>query len=450
MTMDKLTGERLQELDRRLLNIFTEAFETAVRRNETALWKLNNFYKYGKGVPKTPEDFKLWDKLTPAERQAAAWNYLQQSERSEGLLKSITAELQNSRKTASQLIQNELLNTADTSYRWQAENLRGQSGSEQMYFTHNLYNREQLRVLMAGDGITGRPFSKIAFRNYEITGKRAENNMILKLQNQLAQGLALGESIDLIERRIQSEMVYTSVWQARRIARTETLRTANWGRWQAAQQAVNEHGIPVKKEWITTNDERTRDMHAAMSGQRVKYDEDFVLPNGETARFPLDSGLSAENVINCRCIHIYVIDSVASDAGEAYDKLVDKSRDISYTRLYQSAYKENEIFDAHVQSLKDNEMFDLNLQALKDNEIFDARRKILDGTYPDGILQGRQNKHIEGTFEYGQELIRLQNQTLPAKPGVLLEDVDPQELVERYRGTELIEFHPALRTIPEK
>ena len=97
-------------------------------------------------------------------------------------------------------------------------------------FSHSLYNREQLRVLLANDDVANQPFSKIAFRNYEIHGKVAQNAVIRRLQNQLAQGLVLGESIDLIQRLVKSEMVHTSMWQARRIVRTETLRTANRGR----------------------------------------------------------------------------------------------------------------------------------------------------------------------------------------------------------------------------
>ena len=195
---------------------------------------------------------------------------------------------------------------------------------------------------MANDDVANQPFSKIAFRNYEVQSKTAQNVIIRRLQNRLAQGLVLGESIDLIQRRVKSEMMHTSMWQARRIARTETLRTANRGRWPASQQAIEEFDLPTKKEWITTNDERTRDMHAAMSGQRVRHDEMFVLPNGEGTRFPLDSSLS-ENSINCRCMHAYVLDmeALGVDNDEDYNRPVDKSRDISHTRLYQKAHEEN-------------------------------------------------------------------------------------------------------------
>ena len=145
----------------------------------------------GRTHPRTPAFF-CRQLLTFAEQHAAGWNYLQQLECSEGILSSIGNEIQNSRQTASQLIQNEALNIAETSYRWQAENLKGQLGSAPLNFSHSLYNREQLRVLLANDDIANQPFSKIAFRNYEIHGKAAQNAVIRRLQNQLAQGLVLG------------------------------------------------------------------------------------------------------------------------------------------------------------------------------------------------------------------------------------------------------------------
>jgi len=36
------------------------------------------------------------------------------------------------------------------------------------------------------------------------------------------------------------------------------------------------------------------------------------------------------------------------------------------------------------------------------NTVCAERRKILDGTYPVRVVQGRQNKHIEGTREFEQ------------------------------------------------
>ena len=158
------------------------------------------------------------------------------------------------------------------------------------------------------------------------------------MQKQLAQALMLGDGMPQITARIQG-VAQMSLRQARRVARTETMRAMNEGRYVAAGQASEEHGIIMDKRWIATNDERTRGSHAAMHGQTVGQHEIFTLPSGETAHFPLDDSLSAGECINCRCIIIFVVRS--SRQSENYQNLVAKNEDITYTRMYQEAQAEN-------------------------------------------------------------------------------------------------------------
>jgi len=66
------------------------------------------------------------------------------------------------------------------------------------------------------------------------------------------------------------------------------------------------------------------------------------------------------------------------------------------------------------------------------------RRKILDGTYPTRIIQGRQNKHIEGTREFGQSCEKMHRLSPGSRPAVLT--ADAQTLVDKYKGTGDIRF----------
>lgn len=59
------------------------------------------------------------------------------------------------------------------------------------------------------------------------------------------------------------------------------------------------------KTWVTANDDRVRDAHAAIDGQAVPIGERFTLGNGESANFPGDILLSASQRINCRCTTRY-------------------------------------------------------------------------------------------------------------------------------------------------
>lgn len=90
------------------------------------------------------------------------------------------------------------------------------------------------------------------------------------------------------------------------IARTEAISALQVGRQQALRQVVDAGLLPeqaIVRRWDATGDERTRDDHADMDGQRRGLDEPFTLPDGSQLMYPTDSSLGAppEQTIQCRC-----------------------------------------------------------------------------------------------------------------------------------------------------
>jgi len=69
-------------------------------------------------------------------------------------------------------------------------------------------------------------------------------------------------------------------------------------------------------------------------------------------------------------------------------------------------------------------------------DITEERRKIRDGTYPSRIIQGRQNKHIQGTKQFEQNREKMQK--IGSAPAIL--QADAQSLVEKYKATGNIYF----------
>jgi hypothetical protein len=70
------------------------------------------------------------------------------------------------------------------------------------------------------------------------------------------------------------------------------------------------------------------------------------------------------------------------------------------------------------------------------NAAFDIeaeRKKILDGTYPARIIQGRQNKHIEGAREFEQNCEKMNRLSPGSRPSIIT--ADAKMLVEKYKGT---------------
>jgi len=76
------------------------------------------------------------------------------------------------------------------------------------------------------------------------------------------------------------------------IARTETHGAANYG----SVSAAAETGLRLRKEWISAEDERTRESHDAANGQIVAMDDAFDV-GGEALMYPGDPAGSAAEVI---------------------------------------------------------------------------------------------------------------------------------------------------------
>lgn len=95
------------------------------------------------------------------------------------------------------------------------------------------------------------------------------------------------------------------------IARTETISAINRAENAVIEQNLEEGNInreKVYKWWDDTGDMRTRLTHIQMGKKYnrknpIPYDEPFVFPSGEKCMFPTDVslGLSAKEVVNCRC-----------------------------------------------------------------------------------------------------------------------------------------------------
>ena len=91
------------------------------------------------------------------------------------------------------------------------------------------------------------------------------------------------------------------------IARTETHSAASY----ANNAVAKESGVNLKKRWVSTNDERTREHHRAVNGQEVGMDEDFIVPYkgvDYAMGFAGDPRGGPANVINCRCVIVYFED----------------------------------------------------------------------------------------------------------------------------------------------
>jgi len=126
-----------------------------------------------------------------------------------------------------------------------------------------------------------------------LLAKRAEffaasvnNTTLAGLVDTLAEGIAEGEGIPKLAKRIREEYDDISRYRSELIARTETNAVVN----EATLEAYKQAEVVEGKEWVATLDDRVRDEHLMMDGEVVGLNEPFS--NGEM--YP--------NECNCRCV----------------------------------------------------------------------------------------------------------------------------------------------------
>lgn len=129
---------------------------------------------------------------------------------------------------------------------------------------------------------------------------------------EISAGQSAGESIDEIADRIQATGGITPE-RAQVIARTEVHAAQESGSYAQAYFV----DPSAMKEWLATNDSRTRPTHHAANGQRVAIGSSFTVGTSQL-RYPGDPLGGPSETIQCRCTTIYdfgdIVSSEMSDA----------------------------------------------------------------------------------------------------------------------------------------
>jgi len=163
------------------------------------------------------------------------------------------------------------------------------------------------------------------------------------LSTSLSEGVLAGESFDQLAARVQS-VFDVRLADAERIARTETVRGANFG----AEAGMSQAGVEDKM-WLVSPDSRVRDTHVAIDGVIVPVGENFKLFDGDEGPAPGQFS-RAENSINCRCAII----AVTPESREAFasvekralaNKIFDEKRlpfERVLRRIFKQAFRDQE------------------------------------------------------------------------------------------------------------
>jgi len=142
-----------------------------------------------------------------------------------------------------------------------------------------------------------------ATRELILTG--ISSRLALRISNLIEQGRLDDLTLPQIAKLVSEKFKAIGRSRAAVIARTETHNAASFANHSYHQTVQQDLGMKMLKQWVATGDARTRPAHSTANGQTVDMDEDFIV-GGMPMSFAGDSKGGAKNVVNCRCVIIYV------------------------------------------------------------------------------------------------------------------------------------------------
>lgn len=122
-----------------------------------------------------------------------------------------------------------------------------------------------------------------------------------------------------------------------RIVRTEGTRVLNSASFANMNQLDNQ-GVDVYKMWLATLDDRTRDRHQSLDGQKRDVDKPFDM-GGDSAMYPGDFSSVGMNV-NCRCTVNTIVPGLEPDIRIGRNPVTGKNEVFAY-KDYSQWRKEN-------------------------------------------------------------------------------------------------------------
>ena len=274
----RLTDEKLEEMEKRLFAIYSRADKEITKKYNDLLQKISIQDRKKRElveVGKLSEDeYKKWRKKKLLyEKQA--------KERAN----EIAAELSRVNEMAMAYVNGELPEIYGLNYNAIEKTIEEIGG-----YSFTLVDADTVRNLALSDE-TLLPYKYI-------DGNKDIRWNTKKVNAEILQGILQGESIPDIAKRL-SNVTEMNKTAAIRNARTSVTSAECKGRQDSYIRATND-GIILKREWIATNDGRTRHSHRLLDGQIAEVDKPFKSELGDIM-YPGDPEADPSNVYNCRC-----------------------------------------------------------------------------------------------------------------------------------------------------
>ena len=280
----RLTDEKLEEMEKRLSAIYSRAKKEIGKRwkeylaeSQEEIDELQKAYELAKESGDAKEIRKTGIALSRAKKDRTLMD-----SRFKALTETTAAQLANVNKTALAYVNGELPEVYSVNYNALEPSVDGVGG-----YTFALIDADTVKNLATTDK---------SLLPYKQLDEKADIRWNVKKMNaEVLQGILQGEPMDKIASRL-SKVTDMNETAAIRNARTIVTGAECKGR-QDSYARAEADGIILQKEWLATNDGRTRHSHAMLDGAIVDQDKKF--DNG--LMFPGDPSGRPEEVWNCRC-----------------------------------------------------------------------------------------------------------------------------------------------------
>ena len=281
------TDQKLEEMEKRLSAIYSRAEKEIGERwkeylveSQAEIDELQKAYDLAKKGGDAKEIRKAGIALSRAKKDRTLMD-----NRFKSLTETTAAQLANVNKTALAYVNGELPEVYSINYNALEQSVDGVGG-----YSFALIDADTVKNLATTDN---------SLLPYKQLDEKADIRWNVKKMNaEVLQGILQGEPMDKIAGRL-SKVTGMNETAAIRNARTMVTGAENKGR-QDSYKRAEKDGIVMKREWLATNDRRTRHWHAELDGVEVDIDEPWENEFGKIM-FPGDPSADPANTYNCRC-----------------------------------------------------------------------------------------------------------------------------------------------------
>ena len=281
------TDQKLEEMEKRLSAIYSRAekeigerWKEYLTESQEEIDALQKAYELAKKGGDAKEIRKAGIALSRAKKDRTLMD-----NRFKALTETTAAQLANVNKTALAHVNGELPEVYSINYNALEPSVDGVGG-----YSFALVDADTVKNLATTDK---------SLLPYKQLDEKADIRWTVKRMNaEVLQGILQGEPMDKIAGRL-SKVTGMNETAAIRNARTMVTGAENKGRQDSYARATAD-GIIMKREWLATNDSRTRHWHAELDGVEVGVDEPWHNEFGDIM-FPGDPSADPANTYNCRC-----------------------------------------------------------------------------------------------------------------------------------------------------